>query len=362
MAARYARGRAPAWLLEMLTSEIKEKARQLGFELVGIAAADDPALIDAVARYSDWVARGYGATMDYLRRHTELKAQPEKLLPGWKSVVCVGLLYGAGSSESQKAENGAEVSLYTRGADYHEVVGTRLVEFAEWLQARGVTSRPFVDSEPVLDRFWASRAGLGWIGRNAMLINRKAGSYFFIGGLLLNVALDADEPGIDHCGRCRKCIEACPTVAITEDRFIESGKCIAYHTIENRGVVPESVMAATGSWIAGCDICQRVCPWNDPVTPGPAFETKNPAFNAELTALARWSAGDFKANTAGIAMGRMKFSGFVRNVAIALANSAVPAAAKSAALDQLEVSVSALPVGAGREGALAALEWAKRKK
>ncbi len=341
----------------MLTGEIKEKARLLGFELVGIAGADDPALPEAVARYSDWITRGYGATMDYLRRHAELKAEPARLLPGWKSVVCVGQLYGAEPAAMAGAE--AQVSLYTRGADYHDVVGAKLAELAAWLRARGVGARPFVDSEPVLERFWASRAGLGWIGKNAMLINRKAGSYFFIGGLLVDVALEADEPGVDHCGRCRKCIDACPTVAITEERFIESGKCIAYHTIENRGVVPAEVMKGTGRWIAGCDICQNVCPWNDPVTPGGAFETVNPAFDGDLLALAHWSATDFKARMAGVAMGRMKFAGFVRNVAVAVANSSLGVADRAAALAALDGAADALPAGVGRDGAVAALAWAR---
>jgi epoxyqueuosine reductase len=256
----------------------------------------------------------------------------------------------------------ARVSLYARGQDYHRLMGDRLEALAEWLrQEHGIAARSFVDSQPVLERFWAWRAGLGWVGKNAILINRKLGSYFFLGGLLVDVFLEPDAPAPDHCGRCRKCIEACPTDAITSDRSIDSGKCIAYHTIENRGLVPESIMEKNGRWIAGCDICQMVCPWNDPVTPGPCFENSNVAFNASLTKLSQWAAEDFKQAAKGIAMSRMKYAGFVRNLAIALPHSGGSATEKAETLKRLEANAATLPHGPGRDGALAALSWAKTK-
>lgn len=344
----------------MLSEELKRKALELGFDLVGIAAAGDPQLGPALERYLTWLDAGNAAGMEYLRRHADQKAHPERLLEGVRSVVCVGLLYGEEPSPEDATR--ARVSLYTRGCDYHELMGQHLRELGAWLQERGVRSRPFVDAEPVLERFWAWRAGLGWIGKNSMLINRKRGSLFFLGGLLVAEELATDEPGLDHCGRCRKCIDACPTFAITNDRAVDARKCIGYHTIENKGGVPPEVMQGTGRWIAGCDICQTICPWNDPVTRGHAFNEINPAYDADLRELARWRGDDFKTRVGKkIAMGRMKFSGFVRNVAIAVANSGLGLEEKRAAIDALEETVATLPEGAGRDGAVSALEWARER-
>lgn len=307
----------------------------LGFELFGIASANDPELAAAIGHYDAWLADGNAATMEYLARHRNLKANPAALLPGFRSVVCVALCYGARDEGVDSAK--AKVSLYTRGRDYHDVMLEKLETLGTWLEREcGARSRPFVDSSPVLDRFWASRAGLGWVGKNTCLINRQAGSYLFLGGLLTTADLAADAPYTDHCGRCRKCIEACPTGAIREPNaawpaaqnsasggrhFIESPRCIAYHTIENRGAIPEAVSAKMGTWIAGCDICQQVCPWNDPIHEGKTFARDNPAYGASLVELARWSRGDFQTRLRGIAMSRMKYEGFARNVAIGLENS-----------------------------------------
>lgn len=342
---------------QVRSSEVKEAALAAGFDLAGVAALDDPALDLARERYEQWLTRGFAASMDYLKRHALQKGSPRELLPGAKSVVCVGLLYGAEQPASDDPAR-ALVSIYTRGPDYHALIDERLATLSAWLAARGVKARAFVDAAPVFERFWAWRAGLGWLGRNSMLIHRKVGSYFFIGGLLVDAALEPDAPDIDHCGRCRKCIDACPTSAITDERSIESGKCIAYHTIENRGSVPEAVMAGTGRWIAGCDICQEVCPWNDPLTPGPAFSAANPAFGAPLSELARWDEPRFKRETKELAMSRMKYSMFLRNVAVAVANSGLAPAEKEAALASLRASASRLPESPGRAAALEALTWA----
>ena len=344
-----------------LSASLKDEAMALGFELVGVASAADPLLAEAVERYSRWVSAGHGATMDYLARHIELKAHPEKLLAGFRSVVCVGLLYGAPTPEENSER--AQVSLYARGQDYHELMTERLERLARVVRERhGAQARAFVDSQPVLERFWAWRAGLGWIGKNACLINRKQGSLLFLGGLLTDLELEPDGPQPDHCGRCTKCIDACPTGAIAEGRFIESAKCIAYHTIENRGRVPEAVMERMGRWVAGCDICQTVCPWNDPVTPGPSFDTLNPAFDAPLAELADWSAAEFKAKMKGVAMSRMKYAGFLRNVAIAIGNSGLSAEARAEALKKLGANAETLPTGEGRDAALEAVAWARKTR
>jgi epoxyqueuosine reductase len=305
----------------MRSSLIKEAALGFGFDLAGVASADDPLLAEAVQRYSGWLDGGHGASMEYLRRHIPLKSDPSKLLQGVKSVVCVGLLY-ADAHQPEDDGSKALVSMYTRGRDYHELMGERLGKLAEWLgREHGARARPFVDSEPVLERFWAWRAGLGWLGKNSCILNRKLGSYLFLGGVLTDMALEPDAPQPDHCGKCRKCIDACPTGAITEGREVESAKCIAYHTIENRGEVPPEIAARTGRWIAGCDVCQQVCPWNDPITPGSSFKNDNPAYGASLAELARWTPEEFRARTKGLAMARMKHAGFARNVGIAVANA-----------------------------------------
>lgn len=343
----------------MLGEEVKQKALELGFDLVGIARADDAQLRNAVGRYNEWLDQGFGASMDYLKRHTAQKADPSMLLSECKSVVCVALLYAPEKLPSNDDPTRAQVSIYTRGGDYHEFMTAKLKELADWIaREHGVNARPFVDSEPVFERFWAWRAGLGWIGKNSLLLNRKIGSFLFLGGIFTTADLPADEPGLDHCGRCRKCIDACPTVAITENRFIDSNKCIAFHTIENKSVVPETVAAGTGRWIAGCDICQNVCPWNDPVTPGPKFETTNPAFDGDLRELARWTASEFKAHTQGVAMSRMKYSGFLRNVAIAVANSGLSVEEKRQALNAIEASSTSIQHPPAKTGIEAALKWA----
>lgn len=298
--------------------------------------------------------------MDYLKRHAEIKSAPEKFLAGARSVVCVALLYAEPAPPAD--ETAALVSVYTRGEDYHELIEKKLEELSRWLREKhGIESRAYVDSKPVFDRFWAWRAGLGWIGRNTVLINRKLGSYMFLGGLFVAADLAPDTPSADHCGRCRKCIEACPTEAILDDRFIDSAKCIAYHTIENKGAVPEAVMERTGRWIAGCDICQQVCPWNDPITSGKAFTFSNPAFNAPLAQVARWSLNEFKERTRGVAMNRMKYPAFLRNVAVAVSNSRLSANEKKAAYAEIRTSLEELSDSPAKSGALDALKWAESR-
>jgi epoxyqueuosine reductase len=336
---------------------VKEKALELGFDLAGIAAADDPALSTARARYDDWLGKGHGASMEYLARHAPLKGEPGRMLEGCRSIVCVGLLYGEARGLDDATR--ALVSIYARGRDYHVVLRERLAELSRWLESSGVRARAFVDSEPVFERFWAWRAGLGWLGKNSVLIHRKAGSFVFLGGLFTDAALEPDAPGTDHCGRCRKCIDACPTAAITEDRTIDSHKCLAYHTIENRGLVPPEIMQATGRWIAGCDICQDVCPWNDPLTKGQAFGASTPLFEADLRELARWDEPAFREATRSSALARMKYTMFVRNVAIAVAGSGLTREEKKAALERLSGSARTLAASAGRDGALAAVAWAE---
>ncbi len=334
-----------------LKSTLNEKALALGFNLCGVAAIDDVELSTAKNHYRQWLERGHAENMQYLHKHEPLKSDPDKLFQGVRSVVSVALSYAEESPPDSPDK--ALVSMYTRGRDYHEFMKEKLEALAEIIHAEtGERSFVFVDSAPVFDRFWASRAGLGWVGKNTCLINRSIGSYFFIGGLLTTLDLAADAPYTDHCGRCRKCIEACPTEAIVEPEsgkhYIDTQKCIAYHTIENRGIVPEAVMKKTGRWIAGCDICQQVCPWNDPITAGREFQTTNPAYGASILELAHWSREEFRTKTRGVAMGRIKYGAFLRNVIIAAVNAGIPLPDMKIKLAEIENEVER----AGLEGAI----------
>jgi epoxyqueuosine reductase len=220
---------------------LKKKAQDLGFDLVGVASTADPALATEMERYHHWVDAGRGASMDYLRRHEPMKANPALFLPGARSVIAVGMVYGA--EKPTASPDTAQISLYARGPDYHDVLGTKLEELAAYARTleAGAATRTYVDKEPVLDRFWAWRAGLGWLGKNTCLINRKVGSFLFLGGVMTTLDLATDAPQPDHCGRCTKCLDACPTGALVEPHVLDAQLCIAYHTIENRGEVPPSV-------------------------------------------------------------------------------------------------------------------------
>ena len=299
-----------------------------GFDLFGVAPSNDSSLTEALKVYKNWIDSKKNAEMQYLSRHLEIKSNPDLFLKNVKSVLCVGLLYG----DSQKFENEnthqAKVSSYARGPDYHKVMRDKLEHISYELKKRYEGDyKIFVDSEPVLDRYWGWRSGLGWIGKNSCLINRKIGSLFFIGGIFTTLDLESSEVHLDHCGKCTKCIDACPTKAILNNRTIDSNLCIGYHTIENKGVVPEVLYKNFNQWVAGCDICQTVCPWNDPVTTSKQFQTHHKAYKNEnnerlpILDLIRWTQDDFQNELGESALSRMGYIGWLRNLTIALISS-----------------------------------------
>ena len=315
---------------------LKKHALDAGFDWCGIADIDDPTLSNAIKRYDDWLARGNHASMEYLVRHRPKKSDPRLFFEQAQSVLCVAALYADESdlmvdSSFNKIyldEEKALVSLYTRYPDYHLEIEKKLTLLQEKIyRAYKIESKIFVDAQPMLDRFWGWRAGLGWIGKNSMLINRKHGSFFFIGGLLISEKVKADEPSADHCGRCTKCIDACPTNAINDQREILSDRCIGYHTIENKAEIPESVASKMGRWVAGCDICQIVCPWNNSSKQFSFDEfverDLNPVYGSKIEDLLKWNEEEFKSKVKKFAMGRMKFSSFQRNIKIAFKNSKI---------------------------------------
>lgn len=244
-----------------LAAQLKDQARQEGFGPVGIAAVPpSPRLQLRTAALERWLAAGHQASMAWMADGR--RRQLELLLPGVRSVLAVGLNYYV---EAQRAPGALAVARYGWGRDYHRLIDQRLRRLGRWLQERqpDLRWRACVDSAPLLDKAWAEEAGLGWIGKNGNLINGQQGSWLLLGHLLLSIELPADQPADSLCGACTACLDACPTRAIVEPFVVDSRRCIAFHTIENRdAALPESISRAMAPWVAGCDICQDVCPWN----------------------------------------------------------------------------------------------------
>ena len=313
----------------MRAEEVKKHAIECGFELAGVAAA---APLAEAEFYQEWVRQGMAGEMRYLTDHRgDKRADPRSLLASARSVVCVGKLYNGPEPYSTRFSEPerAWISRYAWGGDYHDVMRQGLERLAGLLE--GCAGEPFewkiaVDTAPLLERAYARRAGLGWIGKNTCLIREGAGSWFFLGELLVSLALEPDSPPPDRCGTCTQCIDACPTGAIVATEreqpawTLDARRCISYLSIELRGPVPDGMQAGMGRHVFGCDICQDVCPWNRdaPVTLEPAFQARH--FAPPLEKLAALSAEEFREMFGGTPVERSRYEGFKRNVAIAMAN------------------------------------------
>lgn len=239
---------------------VRDKARELGFELCGIAPASLLKENEEVLR--EWLAMGMNAGMDYMGRNIEKRVNPETLFGGARSVIVTGLNY---YTEKKQGGNGVPaISIYAYGQDYHDVILRRLDKIAGYINeiSDGARSKGFVDSEPLLEKAWAMRAGLGWQGKHSLVVNSRLGSYFFLGVVLTNLELEYDHPAEDRCGTCDLCVKACPTDAINSNRTIDARKCIAYLTIDNKAPIGAEDIYKLGGRIVGCDRCQEVCPWN----------------------------------------------------------------------------------------------------
>ena len=330
-----------------LAGRIKEAADQLGFDLVGIT---DVRASENGRFYEEWLAAGRHGEMHYLGRPDAVE---RRLRPPaqFKSAVVVGLNYFPGDDPAEAGSG--KIARYARGRDYHKVIKSKLLSLLRFVETETgrplPTSRAYVDTGPVLERELAQRAGLGWYGRNTMLINLKRGSYFFLGTLLLELDLDCDAPfDTDHCGSCSACVQACPTGALLgrDERgapVIDASRCISYLTIELRGAIPRELRPLIGDRIFGCDICQEVCPWNSSkfvqITREKDFVSREDAKGAkgakQLVALMTMSEAEWDEFSRGSAIRRAKRAGFLRNVAVALGNSggeeAVPALAHALA-------------------------------
>ena len=239
---------------------IKNSARQLGFLSCGISKAD---FLEAEApKLEAWLRGGHHGTMSYMERNFDKRLDPRRLVPGAKSIV--SLLYNYHSDQKQKDPEAPKISTYAYGTDYHLVIKNKLKAFMEILHREigEVNGRVFVDSAPVMDKAWAAKSGLGWIGKNTNLISKKVGSFFFIAELILDLDLEYDTPATDHCGSCTACIDACPTEALIQPYQIDGSKCISYLTIELKEAIPNEFQGKMDNWAFGCDVCQTVCPWN----------------------------------------------------------------------------------------------------
>ncbi|MGE0770865.1 MAG: tRNA epoxyqueuosine(34) reductase QueG [Cyclobacteriaceae bacterium] len=246
--------------LEKRTQFIKSTAARLGFQFCGISKAQF--LDEEAPKLTEWLRRGYQGKMSYLENHFDKRLDPTLLVPGAKSVI--SLVYNYFPEKDLAEEEQFKIAKYAYGEDYHVVIKDKLKEFMSLVRDEigEVDGRAFVDSAPVMERAWAQRSGLGWIGKNSLLLNRKMGSFFFLAELIVDLALADDGPVKDYCGSCTACMDACPTDAIPEPYVVDGSKCISYLTIELKEEIPPDVKGKFENWIFGCDICQDVCPWN----------------------------------------------------------------------------------------------------
>jgi epoxyqueuosine reductase len=307
---------------ERLAHALKAEARRLGFDACGIAEATR--LDDEAARLERWLREGRHASMRWMENHFEKRVDPRRLVPGARSVVSLIHTYFQPTEHGTGPEVG-KISRYAWGDDYHDVLKEKLYALYNWLDeaAGGVSGRAFVDSAPVLDKAWAARSGLGWIGKNTMLLNRDLGSFFFLGELIVDVPLPPDGPTTDHCGSCTRCLDACPTDALDEPYRIDANKCISYLTIEHRGAeLPDDMAGEIGNWIFGCDICQDVCPWTkfSRFTDEPRFAPRPGVTDTELGTWAELDLEAWRLRFRRSPVKRAKYEGFQRNVRAALGN------------------------------------------
>ena len=306
-------------------SQIKAKARELGFDACGIA----PAAAHPELRFlREWLDRGYAGDMAYLHRTAERRADVRHVVPSARTVIVTATNYHTNRPYSTECADPhrARIARYAWGDDYHDVVGARLDALLAWMRessAEPFEARAYVDTGPVQERVYAQHAGLGWIGKNTCVINPELGSWIFLGAIICSLALDVDAPSLDQCGTCALCLEACPTQAIVAPGVLDSTRCISYLTIERRGDIPAEHRDAIGAHVYGCDICQEVCPWNAsaPRSSDPAWQPR-PAWDAvDLAALSARTDDELAADLRGSAMSRAKAHGLRRNITIALENA-----------------------------------------
>ncbi len=309
-----------------LMNDIRTWARELGFAAVGVAGTS---LHEDEAHLEDWLDQGLHGEMSYMARHGRKRSRPAELHPGTQRVICVRMDclpqdVDAAWRVLESPERGY-VARYALGRDYHKLMRRRLQQLADRIAATvgPFGYRAFVDSAPVLEKALARDAGLGWIGKHTLLLNRRASSWFLLGELFTDLPLPLDVPASAHCGTCRRCIDVCPTQAITAPYRLDARRCISYLTIELKGSIPEPLRAPMGNRIFGCDDCQLVCPWNKfaQLAEEPDFAPRHGLDGARLVELFAWNEEQFLKRTEGMAIRRTGYEGWLRNIAVALGNA-----------------------------------------
>ncbi|QZY90728.1 tRNA epoxyqueuosine(34) reductase QueG [Pantoea dispersa] len=311
--------------LQQLAQQIKQWGRELGFQQIGICDTD---LSAEEPKLQQWLEKQYHGEMDWMARHGMMRARPHELLPGTLRVISVRMNYlpaKAAFASTLKNPQLGYVSRYALGRDYHKVLRNRLKKLGEKIQAHcgELNFRPFVDSAPILERPIAVKAGLGWTGKHSLVLNREAGSWFFLGELLIDLPLPVDEPQQEQCGRCVACMTICPTGAIVEPYVVDARRCISYLTIELEGAIPEALRPLIGNRIYGCDDCQLICPWNryGQLTDEEDFSPRAVLHAPQLVELFGWDEARFLRVTEGSAIRRIGHLRWLRNVAVALGNA-----------------------------------------
>ena len=317
--------------LATLALKIKHWGQQLGFAQVGISDTD---LAEAESHLHNWLARDFHGEMDYMQRHGTKRSRPALLQEGTLRVISVRMDYlpetRLAMNESLDDPTAAYISRYALGRDYHKMMRQRLQKLIDYLQAEiallpesDSTMRAFVDSAPVLEKAIAEKAGLGWIGKHANLINRQAGSWFFLGEIYTNLPLPIDNKATAHCGECNACLDVCPTQAIVAPYQVDARRCVSYLTIELHGSIPEPLRPLIGNRIYGCDDCQIICPWNRfaKLTAEKDFNPRHQLNSQQLLAVFAWSEAEFLTKTEGSAIRRIGYERWLRNIAVALGNA-----------------------------------------
>jgi epoxyqueuosine reductase len=292
---------------------IKAESKRLGFLSCGISKAGF--LEEEAPRLESWLNQNRNGQMSYMENHFDKRLNPTLLVDGAKSVISLLLNYYP--SELQK-QDAYKISKYAYGQDYHHVIKEKLKELLHFIQTEigEVSGRAFVDSAPVLDKAWAAKSGLGWVGKNSNLITQKVGSFYFIAELIVDLELDYDSPTTDHCGSCTACIDACPTEAIVAPYVVDGSKCISYFTIELKENLPQEMKGKFDDWIFGCDVCQDVCPWNRFSKPHnePLFQTNPEILDYSKKDWEEITKDTFQKIFKNAAVKRTKFEGFSRNI------------------------------------------------
>lgn len=311
--------------LRELKAWIKQQALQLGFADCVIARPDAQA---ELARFKEYLKRGYHGDMKFLEENLEKRADPTLLVPGTKSIICVRMNYLVETPKPRYVPvepNLAIVARYARGRDYHKIMRSRLKTLATIIKGKvgEFESRPFADSAPVFEKSLAESAGMGWTGKHTLLIHKKSGSFFVLGELFTSLDLPFDEPATSHCGSCTACIDICPTQAIVEPYMLDARKCIAYLTIEYKGIIPEDLRRGIGNRVFGCDDCQLICPWNSFAKTASIadFNPRHGLDHMSLLDLWQWDEQTFLACTEGSPIRRTGYQSFMRNIAIGLGNA-----------------------------------------